>query len=663
MKLAAALLFFSTVVFAQAPEVPAKMQFAGMTLTIRDDARREIQKDVNMLTQSARHHNIKVERAKTYFPIIEKIFEEERVPDDFKYLVLQESALIADAVSVSNAVGFWQFKDFTAVEMGLRVDKEIDERMNIASATRAAARYIKKNNYYFNNWIYALQAYQMGAGGTMKAVKDYQSGTKHMEVNSQTYWYVKKFLAHKIAFEGTTSGAGEIKVFMVTNRTKRSLEDVAKEFYIEEEQLKTYNKWVRKTHIPDDKPYLLAIPSANNNQKLNEAVAKAETKVPADQPTRITPRTADAAKVTMMLHGLQAIKAVAGETPAQLAQRAGIPLSAFLKNNDIAVSDRITEGEFYYLKRKKTKGPVSNHVVKAGDNLWSISQQYGVQLRRLERYNKLKRNSALQAGSIVYLSNKRSTTEVEFTGDAVEVETGDTFNWTVQPRTVPVSDIPPTTNVPQPERMEEIKPAVDSVKAEIAFTQHTVTVGETLYSIAKRYQVGVMELVEWNNLSLAEGIKPGQVLKLIPKAGLSTETPLTIPVTPSQPITVTNPSSDSVKTEKLFVQQHVVEAGESVYAIARRYGIAVNDLIEWNNLSLTTGLKPGQVISLIPKTPAAAGETQSKAEEVMHTVKTSDTLYSIAREYGVTIKELMDWNQKKDFNLTVGEKLRIIKKP
>ena len=56
---------------------------------------------------------------------------------------MQESALISDAVSVSNAVGFWQFKDFTAIEMGLRVDKEVDERMNIVAASRGAARYIK----------------------------------------------------------------------------------------------------------------------------------------------------------------------------------------------------------------------------------------------------------------------------------------------------------------------------------------------------------------------------------------------------------------------------------------------------------------------------------------------------------------------------------------
>ncbi|MCX7637843.1 MAG: lytic transglycosylase domain-containing protein, partial [Cyclobacteriaceae bacterium] len=143
------------IIVAQPPEVPHKMVVAGITLTIRDDARREIQEDVNALTRSARHFEIKAQRARTYFPIIEQILREERVPDDFKYLVLQESALIPDAVSVSNAVGYWQFKDFTALEMGLRVDEHVDERMNIVSSTRAAARYLKKNNYYFNNWIYA----------------------------------------------------------------------------------------------------------------------------------------------------------------------------------------------------------------------------------------------------------------------------------------------------------------------------------------------------------------------------------------------------------------------------------------------------------------------------------------------------------------------------
>src|SRR3954471_777033 len=161
--LAPALIFCGVAAFGQSPQVPHKMQFAGLTLTIHDDARREIQKDVDALTLHPKYFNVKAERAKTYFPIIEKIFAEERLPEDFKYLCLQESALIPDAVSSSNAVGFWQFKDFTAMEMGLRVDKDVDERLNIVSSSRAAARYFKKNNALLNNWLYALQAYQMGA--------------------------------------------------------------------------------------------------------------------------------------------------------------------------------------------------------------------------------------------------------------------------------------------------------------------------------------------------------------------------------------------------------------------------------------------------------------------------------------------------------------------
>ena len=71
MKIFAALFF--AVVFpaaAQKVEVPHKLDFAGITLVIREDARREIQKDVDALTASPRHYQIKAERAKTYFPII-----------------------------------------------------------------------------------------------------------------------------------------------------------------------------------------------------------------------------------------------------------------------------------------------------------------------------------------------------------------------------------------------------------------------------------------------------------------------------------------------------------------------------------------------------------------------------------------------------------------
>jgi membrane-bound lytic murein transglycosylase D len=85
MRIMAALFFVAALpAAAQKVEVPAKLDFAGITLIIRDDARREIQKDVDALTASPRHYQIKAERAKTYFPIIEEVFRKEGLPDDFK---------------------------------------------------------------------------------------------------------------------------------------------------------------------------------------------------------------------------------------------------------------------------------------------------------------------------------------------------------------------------------------------------------------------------------------------------------------------------------------------------------------------------------------------------------------------------------------------------
>jgi len=612
-------LFFAVqfTVAAQTPQVPHKMQFADMTLTIRDDARREIQKDVDALTASPRHHNIKVERAKTYFPIIEKIFAEENVPDDFKYLVLQESALIADAVSVSKAVGFWQFKDFTAMEMGLRVDREIDERMNIVSSSRAAARYIKKNNVYFNNWLFALQAYQMGAGAVLRSEKESKSGEKNVEITSKTYWYVKKYLAHKVAFEEMVKGQGQVQVLSYQNQNKKSLTDLAKEVSVDEADLVAYNKWVKSGTIPDDRTYAVMIPVKGDvtNIKLpeNAVLAKAGDAT-AKKSGESTLASANKKDVRKKINGITALEAVVGETATQIAARGGVELSSFLKWNDISVSDQVMGGHFYLLGKKRARAATAYHTVIPGDNLWSISQQYGVQIKKLKHYNRIDSDAELKPGMTMWLSSrkpKNSDKQVAPT-ETIQIDNSQTFAWSVDPaatqatvestpaviKTAP-EQAAPVVAVPQPEEPVKIQEPVDSSKTlqvkevvpqsvdtaiqqikEVVVpprpTEHTVQQGETLYSIAKQYDMNVMDLVHANNLNLQESIKPGQVLKL----------------------------SESQSIEK---------------------GVS---------------------------TPIAVTETE-------HLVKATDTLYSIARQYGVTIKELMEWNNKKDFNLAVGEKLKV----
>lgn len=634
-------LFFAVqfTVAAQTPQVPHKMKFADMTLTIRDDARREIQKDVDALTASPRHHNIKVERAKTYFPIIEKIFKEENVPDDFKYLVLQESALIPDAVSVSKAVGFWQFKDFTALEMGLRVDKEIDERMNIVSSSRAAARYIKKNNVYFNNWIYALQAYQMGAGAVLRSEKDSKSGEKNLEITSKTYWYVKKYLAHKVAFEDVVRGEGQVRVLSYQNQNKKTLTDLAKEVSVDEAELMAYNKWARSGTIPDDRVYAVIIPVKGNpaDIKLPEETVLAKAGDASARKNGESTLASSRKDNRKKINGITAIQVHAGESPSQVAARAGVELSSFLKWNDISISDPMREG-FYLLGKKRARAVTAYHTVIQGDNLWSISQQYGVQVKKLKRFNRIDSDQDLKPGMTLWLSARkpRNSETTAPPSEVIQVDNAQTFAWDVNPSetqatatTTPViNKIPVATQeaVKSPETIKVIPPPAETMSA--ASTETPDATKEPAVPVKNQ------EAVDSSKTLQAQ-------------------------------LTVSPPIDTMVQREPVVVQPerpttHTVQQGETLYSIARQYNLGVMDLVNANNLNLQESIKPGQVIKLSESQSIENSVvTLDKPSEVEHKVKPTDTLYSIARQYGVTIKDLMEWNNKKDFTLSVGERLKV----
>ncbi len=542
---AVALVFFGAAAsFAQTPEVPHKMQFAGMTLTIRDDARREIQNDVDALTQHARYFAMKTERAKTYFPVIEKIFVEEGVPDDFKYLVLQESALVADAVSVSNAVGFWQFKDFTAMEMGLRVDKEVDERMNLVSATHAAAKYLKQNNYRFNNWLLALQAYQMGAGGVMRSVGDAHNGAKKMEITAETYWYVKKYLAHKVTFENALTGEAQLKVIAYQPKKRKTLKEIAVELSAEEEDLKEYNKWLKTSEIPDDKLYTVMVPVGKHNQDFTKLILSSDK---AAKARPLTVRNPDPAEnLPVLINSIPVIVARAGETVAILAQRGNADLSAFLKYNDIPIDHPVESGGIYFLGKKKTKGEQEFYKTKPGDDLWFVSQHFGVRIKNLKKYNQITAKQPLAMGTLIWLQGSKPKFETILpTSDNVATLEEETFDWyTKSPKAATME----TVAIP---KAPIIKPSVDS----------TIRVS-----------------VNIQDEQIQNGLKPSQIIKV----------------------------------------------GE-------------NELVK----------------------PEETNNNRSQNDLTLHEVKSTDTLYSIARQYGVTIKDIMDWNHKKDFSLSRGEKLEI----
>ena len=260
-------LLFSINVFSQdIPQVPEVITVDKIRLKINEDARNEIQIEVDALHANAKYFNAIIDKINIYFPVIEEILEEENVPMDFKYLSLQESSLIPDAVSSSNAVGFWQFKSTTAKTYGLNINNLVDERRNVVSSTRAAAKYLKNSNFVFDNWIFSLLSYMTGLSGARSILDEKFYGSKRMEINKNTHWYIKRFLAHKIAYQDEINKENYNDNFTIyKNYEAKSIEDLSESLSVNLDDLKSYNKWLKSSELPRDKVYSFLVPLKSKN--------------------------------------------------------------------------------------------------------------------------------------------------------------------------------------------------------------------------------------------------------------------------------------------------------------------------------------------------------------------------------------------------------------
>lgn len=116
-----------------------------------------------------------------YEPMIRQTLIEEGLPEDLIYVAMIESGFTPTARSPAAAVGVWQFIETTGAEMGLQIDRYVDERRDPIKATRAAARYLNKLHQRYNSWPLALAAYNGGPGLVDREISAY---------NSNDYWFI-----------------------------------------------------------------------------------------------------------------------------------------------------------------------------------------------------------------------------------------------------------------------------------------------------------------------------------------------------------------------------------------------------------------------------------------------------------------------------------------
>ena len=218
-----------------------------------------------------------------------------------------------------------------------------------------------------------------------------------------------------------------------------------------------------------------------------------------------------------------------------------------------------------YLKPKKRKGCEKFHTVEEGEDMYEISQMYGIKLKHLYKKNRMEDTLQPAVGEKIYMQHKRDKDEpVKTTADIksnLKPSGSKSIEKFVNPNTNTTTVTTPSNNIEKIEVPE----------------YHVVQSGDNIYRIAEKYHVLEEDLLKWNKLDAMQ-LQLGQKIYLTKEAAskvIKTETKAPVVKDQTPPI-------------KSTIKYHTVEAGETVYRIITKYSITAEQLQKWNNLKGNT---------------------------------------------------------------------------
>jgi hypothetical protein len=268
-------------------DIPKQLSFAGEAVPldlfyVKEALDREL--SVNTYWHSSTLQIIK--RSYRWFPVIDSILEAYDVPSDFKYLAVIESGL-ANVVSPSDAVGFWQFLEGTAKDFDLEVNREVDERYHVEKSTEAACKYLLKSFEKYGNWALVAASYNAGTNGIQRLMDKQKARSFYdMLVAEETGRYLYRILAMKLIFENPKNygfyiepGQGYPPIPYYTIEVSGKIDnwaDFAIDHGISYKLLKYFNPWLRQTNLKNrrNKIYLIKIPKAPYDLTHEELILK-----------------------------------------------------------------------------------------------------------------------------------------------------------------------------------------------------------------------------------------------------------------------------------------------------------------------------------------------------------------------------------------------------
>ena len=256
--------------------------------------------------------------------------------------------------------------------------------------------------------------------------------------------------------------------------------------------------------------------------------------------------------------------------------------------------------------KEETATSGNSYTVVSGDGLYAISRKTGTPIQELLSLNGLSLNSTIYPGQVLKVTSNSNSSSV-----VASTSTADTTS-----------------------------------SEQTTGGSYTVVSGDGLYAISRKTGTPIQELLSLNGLSLNSTIYPGQVLKVTSNSNSSS-------------VVASTSTADTTSSEQTTGGSYTVVSGDSLYAIARKTGTSIQDLLSLNGLNLNSVIHPGQVLQLsnayeststeetVTSTQGTASseETTTSGNAQMYYVHKGDTLYRIARNNGISLSTLLEWNQ------------------
>ncbi|HEY8366911.1 MAG TPA: LysM peptidoglycan-binding domain-containing protein [Bacteroidia bacterium] len=408
-----------------------------------------------------------------YFPVIEKILNENNLPKELKYLPAAISALNPYYHGENGGKGVWQLSYAHATRYGLTIDNFVDERLNLFKSTQAASLYLKDLYAEYKNWPTAILAFSSSPALVSKAVSranknDFEGIVEHMPSNYQNNYYIFRALLFvgenwdREKMPSVTPSLLPPTDAVITNQ-KLHIGQVSEVLQIPVDILAELNAPLRKGIINEGNTLYLPLGFANNFRVKQQDIAIHKTNIYF-------------------------------EMPKTLAQVNLTPLNA---------GSSATMGP----TEQKTVTIKKYHVVKSGENLSKIAQKYRTSVNQLKSWNGLS-STKINVGKKLVVKVTKKVVEIPAQED-VSVRQNVTIEDNNEVEFGEGSTSPEPNNTPVIKPNHAPKPPTPTA----SYTYYTVKSGDTLYSIGKKHGVPYTKIKEWNGLK-SDTVKIGQKLKI-----------------------------------------------------------------------------------------------------------------------------------------------------